>query len=274
MCLNRWSPCYQAVLHFSSQADISALLPPCLEPGEVVPVGWRWAELGLSVTVRTGTGWRRECWSWCSPLTPDEEEGQGERKNPTSGKPSQDKSSLEGKGTSVFKAATDRWVMVAAAKGVWCGYRRKAGKGSPECWDVLLPSALLLVKVEQSLILVQSLSTQVSPGALRATRVMMTEQCQPPFRPSVRPWELKGTDTQGHWSDHMQTSRTVGGTGRYLTKKWSLAFTLFSVCLLCIHVQGIWSICTGPADITWDLLETKGDPLKHHGWHRAPDFGR
>lgn len=103
--LNRWPPCYQAVLHFSSPASISALLPPCLAPGEVVPVGWRRADPGLCVTVGTGTGWRRERCSPCSLLTPAEGEGQNRRTTPTSGRPSQDKTSLEGKGTLCLRSS-------------------------------------------------------------------------------------------------------------------------------------------------------------------------
>lgn len=35
-----------------------------------------------------------------------------------------------------------------------------------------------------------------------------------------------------------------------------------------------WSTCTGPADKTWGLWDTKGHPLKHHGWHWVPEFGQ
>lgn len=35
-----------------------------------------------------------------------------------------------------------------------------------------------------------------------------------------------------------------------------------------------WSTCTGPADRTWDLWETRGHPLKHHGQHWVSEFGQ
>lgn len=49
---------------------------------------------------------------------------------------------------------------------------------SPNCPEVFLLSAPRLTEVEQSVTLVQSLGTQVSSGALRASRGIMMEQFQ------------------------------------------------------------------------------------------------
>lgn len=66
-----------------------------------------------------------------------------------------------------------------------------------------------------------------------------------------------------------------------MTSRFQLSFTFHHAlafhpsCLLAQDMVPVgWSTCTGPADRTWDLWETKGHPLKHHGQHWLPEFGQ
>lgn len=63
-CLNQWPPCYQAVLHFSSWASISALLPPCLGRWS-----WWW-EMGRPGALHHGGDWHRVKEGVLLPLQP------------------------------------------------------------------------------------------------------------------------------------------------------------------------------------------------------------
>lgn len=261
--LRWWPPYYQAAIHFSPWAGISVPLLPCLDLGR-----WYWwagnrQTPWLCVTVGLTPGEGGSAASIAAPSLQLKERDRTTGKPQLQGDLPKAHPALKGKGSCVYKAATDTLVMVHLQRACDVAIDERQAKAALSLW-----------------VLICACTADGKGGPVSCTELEHTGFC----------WGCSSYHSDNSWwsnVNHCSDLQWAPESWRRLTHKakgvtackpglrvqwedtwpkpdrWHLP--LLSVCWQCIRIPDSWSICTGPANITWGILETKGYPLKYHG---------